>query len=59
ELKNVTALYEALLEIRAFEIFTLGISFRDVYDNLPPPKRFHHDVTISAVLGISWGGKGP
>lgn len=59
ELKNVTALYEALLGIRAFEIFTLGISFRDVYDNLPPPKRFHHDVTISAVLGISWGGKGP
>ncbi len=59
EMKNITATYEALLEIKFLGFFTLGISFRDQFDNLPVAGRFHHDVTVGAVLGIAWGGKGP
>ena len=59
ETKNITATFEALFEVKVFSYFTLGISLRDVYDNLPPAGRFHHDLTLTAFLGVAFGGKGP
>ncbi len=59
ETKNITATFEALFEVKVFTYFTLGISLRDVFDNLPPPSRFHHDLTVTAFLGVAFGGKGP
>lgn len=59
EQKNITATFEALFEVKVFTYFTLGVSLRDVFDNLPPPKRYHHDLTLTAFVGIAFGGKGP
>lgn len=59
ETKNITATFEALFEVKVFTYFTLGVSLRDVFDNLPPPNRFHHDLTVTAFLGVAFGGKGP
>jgi hypothetical protein len=59
EAKNITATFEALFEVKIFTYFTLGISLRDVFDNLPPPGRFHHDLIVTAFLGVAFGGKGP
>jgi len=59
EQKNITATFEALFEVKVFTYFTLGISLRDVFDNLPPPKRYHHDLTVTAFLGVAFGGQGP
>lgn len=59
ETKNITATFEALFEVKVFSYFTLGVSLRDVFDNLPPPSRFHHDLVVTAFLGVAFGGKGP
>lgn len=58
ETKNVMWNNQLLVDYQFASYFTAGLVISHSWDNVPPPKFFHHDWKFMFTIGFSWGGKG-